>query len=103
MMSETKTWQGAILAHFTPKRERMLLVIDPDNLMHDDALLAQVQNNNYDVLELADEVSFRAAFERNYRVRWDNGEARHLVVWCTPLTTNGTSPTTCGEKAGVSN
>jgi hypothetical protein len=87
MTSETKTWQGAILAHFTPKRERMLLVIDPDNLMRDDALLAQVQNNNYDVLELADEVSFRAAFERNYRARWDDGEARHLVV--VVHTTNG--------------
>lgn len=74
------TWQKAILAHFTPKRERMLLVIDPDNLMRDDALLAQVQNSNYDVLELDDEVSFRYTFERNYRSRWDDGEARHVVV-----------------------
>jgi len=73
-------WQQAILSHFTPKRERMLLVIDPDNLMRDDALLAEVQNSNYDVLELDDEVSFRNTFERNYRSRWDDGEARHVVV-----------------------
>lgn len=55
-------WQQVILAHFTPKRERMLLVIDPHNLMRDDTLLAQVQNSNYDVLELDDEVSFRYTF-----------------------------------------
>ena len=65
----------------------MLLVIDPDNLMRDDALLAEVQNSNYDVIELADEVSFRFHFERNYRSRWDNGESRHIVV--IVHTTNG--------------
>ena len=80
MAKKTMTWQEAILSHFTPKRERMLLVIDPDNLMRDDALLAEVQNSNYDVLELDDEVSFRHLFERNYRSRWDDGEARHVVV-----------------------
>jgi len=69
MVRDVQTWQQAILAHFTPKRERMLLVIDPDNLMRDDALLAEIQNRNYDVLELGDEVTFRAAFERTYRSR----------------------------------
>jgi len=69
MVQGVQTWQQAILAHFTPKRERMLLVIDPDNLMRDDALLAEIQNRNYDVLELGDEVTFRAAFERTYRSR----------------------------------
>ncbi|MCL4298456.1 MAG: BREX-3 system phosphatase PglZ [Anaerolineae bacterium] len=74
------TWQQAILAHFQPKRERMLLVIDPDNLLRDDALLAEIQNSNYDILELDDEVTFRNKFERTYRSRWDEGEAHHLVV-----------------------
>ena len=83
----TTTWQQAILAHFQPKRERMLLVIDPDNLLRDDALLAEIQNSNYDLLELEDEVTFRNKFERTYRRRWDEGEARHLVV--VVHTTNG--------------
>lgn len=74
------TWQQAILKHFKPKKEPMLLVVDPDNLLRDDALLADIQNSNYDLLELADEVTFRNTFERTYRSRWDNGEARHLVV-----------------------
>jgi len=87
-VSQTTTnWQQAILAHFVPKKEQMLLVIDPDNLMRDDALLAEIQNRNYDVLELADEVTFRNHFERTYRSRWDNGEARHVVV--VVHTTNG--------------
>ena len=73
MGDSIRTWQQTILERFGPKRERMLLVIDPDNLMRDDALLAEIQNRNYDVLELSDEVSFRAAFERTYRSRWDAG------------------------------
>lgn len=80
-------WQTAILAHFKPKRERMLLVIDPDNLLRDEALLAEIENSNYDVLELGDEVSFRNQFERNYRSRWDDGQALHIVV--VVHTTNG--------------
>jgi hypothetical protein len=87
MTQSTATWQHAILAHFQPKRERMLLVIDPDNLLRDDALLAEIQNSNYDILELDDEVTFRNKFERTYRSRWDEGEARHLVV--VVHTTNG--------------
>jgi hypothetical protein len=83
----TTTWQQAVLAYFRPKKERMLLVIDPDNLMRDDALLADIQNSNYDVLELDDEVTFRNKFERTYRSRWDNHENRHLVV--VVHTTNG--------------
>lgn len=80
MTTGGQTWQDAILAHFTPKRESMLLAIDPDSLLRDDALLAAIQNSNYDVLELGDEVAFRDGFERNYRSRWDAGEARHIVV-----------------------
>jgi len=87
MTDTAATWRQVILAHFIPKKEQMLLVIDPDNLMRDDALLAEIQNRNYDVLELADEVTFRNHFERTYRSRWDNGEARHLVV--VVHTTNG--------------
>jgi hypothetical protein len=73
-------WQAAILAHFTPKREPMLLVVDPDNLLRDDTLLAEIQNQNYDVLELQDEVTFRNQFERRYRSQWDEGKARYVVV-----------------------
>jgi len=57
-----------------PQAEQLLVVIDPDNLLQDDALLAEIQNSNYDVLELEDEVSFRNRFERIYRTRWDAGE-----------------------------
>ena len=86
-VKDITSWMDAILGHFVPKRERMLLVIDPDNLLRDDALLAEVQNRNYDVLELEDEVSFRNRFERDYRSRWDIGEALHIVV--VVHTTNG--------------
>ena len=80
-------WHKAILAHFTPKRERMVLVVDPDHLLRDAVLLAEIQNSNYDVIHLEDEVEFRRTFERNYRSRWDEGQALHIVV--VVHTTNG--------------
>jgi hypothetical protein len=80
MVQAATNWQQIVLSHFTPKRERLLLVVDPDNLLRDTALLAEIQNNNYDVIELADEVSFRNLFERNHRSRWDDGQALHIVV-----------------------
>ena len=58
----------------------MIVVIDPDNLLLDETLLAEIQNNSYDILKLEDEVAFRNRFERNYRSRWDSGEPRHVVI-----------------------
>ena len=80
MTIEPHTWQASILAQFQPKRESMLVVIDPDNLLQDEALLAEIQNSSYDILQLEDEVTFRNRFERNYRSHWDDGEPRHVVV-----------------------
>lgn len=73
------SWQASILASFKPK-EPMLVVIDPDNLLTDESLLAEIQNSSYDILQLEDEVTFRNQFERRYRSRWDAGEPRHVVV-----------------------
>ena len=80
-------WHKAILAHFTPKRERMVLVVDPDHLLRDAVLLAEIQNSNYDVIHLEDEVEFRRTFERNYRSLWDEGQSLNIVV--VVHTTNG--------------
>lgn len=73
------SWQASILASFKPK-EPMLVVIDPDNLLTDESLLAEIQNSSYDILQLEDEVTFRNQFENRYRSRWDAGEPRHVVV-----------------------
>jgi hypothetical protein len=74
-MTVSHTWQEAVLAHFTPKRERLLLAVDPDNLLGDETILAEIQNRNYDVLPLNNDVDFRLPFERDYRSRWDDGQA----------------------------
>jgi hypothetical protein len=75
-------WQDAILAQFGPKSDdrQSILAIDPDGLMQDDSLIGDLLARNYDILPLRDEVSFRHAFERDYRSRWDQGEIRHLIV-----------------------
>lgn len=74
------TWQEVILNQFRPKKESMLVVIDPDMLLADETLLAEIQNSSYDILKLEDEVTFRNRFERNYRSKWDAGEPRHVVI-----------------------
>ena len=79
MSLEKSSWQASILTSFQPK-EPMLVVIDPDNLLADESLLAEIQNSSYDILQLEDEVTFRNRFERRYRSRWDAGEPRHVVV-----------------------
>lgn len=80
MKADHETWQKSILALFQPKKESMVVVIDPDNLLSDETLLAEIQASSYDILKLEDEVSFRNRFERNYRSRWDAGEPRHVVI-----------------------
>ena len=80
MIPDTQTWQNSILALFQPKKEALIVVIDPDNLLLDETLLAEIQNSSYDILKLEDEVAFRNRFERNYRSRWDSGEPRHVVI-----------------------
>ncbi len=77
---ELVAWRQHLLSHFDHKDSALLLVIDPDDLLCDDALLAEIENRNFDVLELQEEVAFRNQFERSYRSRWDAGEARHVVV-----------------------
>lgn len=80
MVANPQTWQNSILALFQPKKEPMIVVIDPDNLLLDETLLAEIQNSSYDILKLEDEVAFRNRFERNYRSQWDSGEPRHVVI-----------------------
>lgn len=80
MIPDPQTWQNSILSLFQPKKEAMIVVIDPDNLLLDETLLAEIQNSSYDILKLEDEVAFRNRFERNYRSRWDSGEPRHVVI-----------------------
>lgn len=58
----------------------MLVVIDPDMLLADETLLAEILNSSYDILKLRDEVTFRNRFERKYRSKWNSGEQRHVII-----------------------
>ena len=44
MIPDSQTWQNSILDLFQPKKEAMIVVIDPDNLLLDETLLAEIQN-----------------------------------------------------------
>jgi hypothetical protein len=75
-------WQKTILKQFEPKsmQRQIVLAIDPDGLLQDESLITALLAQNYDILPLEDEITFRYTFEREYRQHWDNGARHHLIV-----------------------
>ena len=75
-----KRWQDVILRQFGHEQTQSVVVVDPDHLMQDDALISELQVRRYDILNFTTEIAFRNEFEERYRSRWDQGEKTHIVV-----------------------
>jgi hypothetical protein len=73
-------WQDIILGQFGHEQNQSVVVVDPDRLMQDDALISELQARRYDILNFTSEIAFRNEFEERYRSRWDRGEKTHIVV-----------------------
>lgn len=73
-------WQDLILQRFGHEQHQSVVVVDPDRLMQDDALISELQARRYDILNFTSEIAFRNEFEERYRSRWDQGEKTHIVV-----------------------
>lgn len=87
---ETDTWRSQVLQHFSPeiaKSCRVTVVADPDGLLLDDAVSAQLIAMGFDVVPYRDAVAFRYYYETLHRSKWDAGEHTSLVV-SVPLTGN---------------
>jgi len=78
-MSPTR-WQDIILGQFGHEQNQSVVVVDPDRLMQDDALISELQARRYDILNFTSEIAFRNEFEERYRSHWDQGEKTHIVV-----------------------
>lgn len=87
-MTETvSSWHRRLLERFTPQMASVApvtILIDPDGLYEDPALLASIEKAGFAILRFDDPLRFRVTYEREYRERWDRGEkTRPLVIHST--------------------
>jgi len=74
------SWRDPLLARFAPKAARLILAADPDGLLFEEEVQRGIRKSGYDLLLFEDPVSFRFAYESNYRARWLAGEDACVVV-----------------------
>lgn len=75
-----RNWRDAILNEFVPQFSKLTLVADPDSLLTEETLVLALHSRGFDLLEFADPIAFRYAYESRYRSLWDQGKATDLVV-----------------------
>ena len=75
-----ESWRDRILQDFPPGAARLTVVTDPDGLILDEAVLAELRRRRFEVLVFEEPVSFRYAYESRYRTYWDNGNSLYVVV-----------------------
>jgi len=73
-------WRDTILHDFVPQVSKLTLVADPDSLLTEEQLILELRRRGFDLIEFADPVEFRYAYESRYRQLWDRGEQTDLVV-----------------------
>jgi hypothetical protein len=73
-------WRDNILQYFQPKISRLTLVADPDGLLTEEGILSAIRDRGFDLIAFDDSISFRFAYEAQYRSLWDKGQTTDLVV-----------------------
>ena len=68
-------WTDRILSQFTADLTRLWVACDPDEVLLDEKLLAELRSRGFEVMLYEDPFAFRAEFEERYRGAWDRGEA----------------------------
>ena len=68
-------WTDRILNHFTADLTRLWVACDPDDVLLDEKLLAEMRGRGFEVMLYEDPFAFRAEFEERFRGAWDRGEA----------------------------
>jgi hypothetical protein len=75
------SWREDILDEFPPGAHGLTLAADPDDLLTEEGVAAELERRGYETLEYGDDpIAFRYAYERDYRARWDSGEESCLIV-----------------------
>lgn len=73
-------WRDSILKHFKPKVSKLTLVADPDGLLTEEGMLSAIRERGFDLIPFDDSISFRYAYESQYRSQWDKRKKTDLVV-----------------------
>ena len=76
----TEGWRGRILQEFPPGSARLTVVSDPDGLILDEVVLAELRLRSFEVLVFEEPVAFRYAYESRVRGYWDDGKTANVVV-----------------------
>jgi len=66
-------WHERVLKDFMPELARLWIVTDPDDVLLDGGLLAELRQRGFDVLSFDDSVAFRAELDGRYRSEWSQG------------------------------
>lgn len=74
------SWREDILKEFVPRVSKLTLVADPDGLLAEEKLALELRRRGFDLIEFADPIEFRYAYETMYRSIWDRGQQTDLVV-----------------------
>ena len=87
-MSETyvDNWRNQILSEFIPNVARITHVADPDGLLQEDGILAEIYRRGFELIPFNDPIAFRYAFESKFRSRWQKNEQPDIVVVLDPDT-----------------
>jgi hypothetical protein len=71
-------WHQRILGSFTADLSRLWVACDPDGVLLDEKLLAELRARGFEVMGYDDPFGFRAEYEERYRAAWDAVSSRHL-------------------------
>lgn len=80
MDGDHTSWREEILSAFPPGVYRLTLVADPDELVTEEVVAAELRERGFETLSFEDPIAFRYAYESGYRSRWERGEDVALVV-----------------------
>ncbi len=67
-------WRDSILREFTANESRLTVVADPDGLLPEEDVLADIRQRGFELIPFEDHIIFRYAYESAFRVRWDRDE-----------------------------
>ena len=73
-------WGDEVLREFRPGVARLTVAADPDGLLLEAGILAELQSRGFEVTAFEDRVAFRFFYESRYRSRRDRGRVADLVV-----------------------
>lgn len=75
-----REWHDVILQALPSGLSSVTVVYDPDSLLREQDILDAVRERGFCIIDIDDPIQFRFAWESQFRVGWDNGEASQLLI-----------------------